>query len=311
MASGATPVTSAARSRSPGLHRFRGLLETGGVRLDEVAVRQAVANDHVQHGHQQREIGSGTHRQKQVGVARDGGEAWIGHNQLRPFVTGPPDVVGGDGGALADIGADHHDDFRGRDVAPRVGRAVHAQRAFVRRACRHHAEAPVVIDVPGSQRHARELAHQVRLLGSERSAAVDRHRIRAVLFLQLAQPARREIESFVPSRRAKAFVGAHQRIEQPVRMVTLQVALDALGAQHSAVERKLLPGLETDDVVVAHFELNSALLAAEAAMGLHQFFGLVAGISLPASLRHVVQMRAVAAGQLVQRKRRLSHSIAP
>jgi hypothetical protein len=46
------------------------------------------------------------------------------------------------------------------------------------------------------------------------------------------------------------------------------------------------------------------LLAAETGVGLEEFFGLVAG----ASLWYVVQMRAVATGQLVQRKRCLSQT---
>ena len=37
------------------------LLEAGGVRVDEVAVLQSVAQDHVQHAHQQREVGAGPH----------------------------------------------------------------------------------------------------------------------------------------------------------------------------------------------------------------------------------------------------------
>ncbi len=63
-------------------------------------------------------------------------------------------------------------------------------------------------------------------------------------------------------------------------MVALQVALDALGAKHAAVERKLLPRLEPGHAVVADLELNAALLAAEAAMGLHQLLALFARFSL-------------------------------
>ena len=42
------------------------------------------------------------------------------------------------------------------------------------------------------------------------------------------------------------------------------------GTEHAAVERELLPRLEADDLIVADLELNTALLAAEAAMRLHQ-----------------------------------------
>src|SRR4051812_35930762 len=59
-------------------------------------------------------------------------------------------------------------------------------------------------------------------------------------------------------------------------MRALQVALDALGAQHAAVERELFPRLEADDFVVTHLELNAALLAAEAAVRLDELLRFVA-----------------------------------
>ena len=49
-------------------------------------------------------------------------------------------------------------------------------------------------------------------------------------------------------------------------MIALQVAFDALGAKHSAVERKILPGLETDHTVVFHLQLNATLLTTKAAV---------------------------------------------
>ena len=59
-------------------------------------------------------------------------------------------------------------------------------------------------------------------------------------------------------------------VVQPVGMRALQVALDALRAEHAAVERELLPRLEADDLVVADLELDAALLAAEAAVRLDE-----------------------------------------
>ena len=94
-------------------------------------------------------------------------------------------------------------------------------------------------------------------------------------------------------------------------MIALQVALDALGAQHAAVEGKLLPWLKASHAVVANLELNAALLAAETAMGLDQLLGLIAGFSCPAARRGVIQVRTKAAVQFVQGTRRFSHVIAP
>src|SRR5262252_1963746 len=53
-------------------------------------------------------------------------------------------------------------------------------------------------------------------------------------------------------------------------MSALQVALHALRTEHAAVERKVLPRLEADDLVVTHLQLNAALLTTEAAMRLDQ-----------------------------------------
>ena len=297
--------------RIPRFHRFRGLLEAGSVRVDECPVGEPVADDHVQHAHQERKIGSRAHRQIQIGVARDRREARIGHNQLRALVARAPDVVGGDGGALADIRPDNHQNFRGGDVGPRVGRAIHPERPFVRCPGRHHAEAAVVIDVARTESDTRELADQVRLLGGERSAAIDRNGVLAVLLLQFAQTASREIERFVPFGPSKTVAGPHQRVEKAVRMVALQVPLDAFGTEHSAIEREVFPRLEARHPIVANLELNSALLSAEAAVSLHQLLWFLTRSLLPASGRGVVEMRPEMIPEFLECAGSFSHERSP
>ena len=44
---------------------------------------------------------------------------------------------------------------------------------------------------------------------------------------------------------------APQRGQEAIGMRALEVALHALRAQHPAIERELLPGLEADDLVVS------------------------------------------------------------
>ena len=94
-------------------------------------------------------------------------------------------------------------------------------------------------------------------------------------------------------------------------MVALHVALDAFGAKHAAVERKLLPWLEARHAVVADLELNAALLAAEAAVGLYELLALFARLTLPAARRSVIQMGTEAAVQFVLGTRHFSHVIPP
>ena len=71
--------------------------------------------------------------------------------------------------------------------------------------------------------------------------------------------------------------GGPNRGRQTIRMRALEVPLHTFRAQHSAIEWKFLPRLEADDFVVAHLELYAALLPAEAAMSLHEAFGLGTG----------------------------------
>src|SRR5690606_4098785 len=78
-----------------------------------------------------------------------------------------------------------------------------------------------------------------------------------------------------PGRRARVLlVGA----EQAIGMRLLQVSLDALRAQHPLVEGELVPVLDADDGVVLYLELQPTLLAAEAAMGLHEPVRLDTGV---------------------------------
>ncbi len=79
------------------------------------------------------------------------------------------------------------------------------------------------------------------------------------------------------------------RVQQAVGVAALQVPLDPLRAELALVERELVPGLEAHDLVVADLELDAALLAAEAAVGLHDPVDLEAGV--PATRRGPVQVR--------------------
>ena len=85
-------------------------------------------------------------------------------------------------------------------------------------------------------------------------------------------------------------------MQQPVGMRLLQVALDALRTQHALVEGKLLPRLEADDVVVLDLELDAALLAAEAAVGLDVLLRLDARVQT--AVPRVGEMRPELADRL-------------
>jgi hypothetical protein len=102
---------------------------------------------------------------------------------------------------------------------------------------------------------------------------------------------------------------ALERVEQAVGVGVLQVALHALGAQLALVERELVPRLEADDLVVLDLQDDAALLAAEAAVGLHLPVGVDAGV--PAARRRLVEVRAVAGDQLLLGDRVAGHQPNP
>jgi hypothetical protein len=66
-------------------------------------------------------------------------------------------------------------------------------------------------------------------------------------------------------------------------VTVLHVPLDALGAEHAAVGRKLFPRFKTDDVVFPDLQLNSALLSTETTMRFNQLLGGADGFFFPTS----------------------------
>ena len=91
-------------------------------------------------------------------------------------------------------------------------------------------------------------------------------------------------------------------------MFILKISLDPLWAEHSVVDRKLLPRLESDDLVVLNLELDSALHPAKTAMRLHQRARF---LFLPPAGRFVLQVRTVSIDELLFCKRRYCHPSAP
>ena len=182
--------------------------------------------------------------------------------------------------------------------------AVDARRPSSRlRAGRDHAEPAVVVDVGGAHGHPRELAHQVGLLVGERRAGEHGERVaaRAPPGCAGSRDAVRSSAASQPSSAEAPALDALERRQQPVRVLVLQVALHALGTELPAVEGELLPGLEADDLLVLHLELDAALLAAEAAVRLHEAVGLAVGA--PAAGRHALGVRPEARHELRQSTR--------
>ena len=142
-------------ARAPGdcarvirFHRFGHGLESGGVKGNELTVFEPVAQDHVQHTHEEQKIGSRAHRQIEIGLAADRRQARIHHDQMPSVVLEAPDVIRGDGRALTDIGPGNQQDLCFGDIAPGQWATIHAEGSLVRVTRRHHAQTAVVIHVP-------------------------------------------------------------------------------------------------------------------------------------------------------------------
>jgi hypothetical protein len=58
------------------------------------------------------------------------------------------------------------------------------------------------------------------------------------------------------------------------------------------VEGKFFPRLESDDLIPANFELDSALLTAETAVRLDELFCRISRFILPSTRRNIRRMRA-------------------
>ena len=272
------------------------LVETGRVGLDERAVDPVALDHDLEDAGKQRRVPARLDGQVQVARARHRRDARVLHDDLRALLAGLPDVVGRDRRALRDVRTGDPDDLGAHHVGPRVGRAIDAEGLLVGGARADHAQPAVVVDERRLQAHARELAEQVRLLRRETGAAEHADGARAVRGLETSDLRCDARDCLVVGHRAepggRRFIAA-ERGQQAIGVRPLQVALDALRAQHAAIERKLLPRLEADDLVVAHLQLNPALLSAEAAVGLDQALRFDAGRQPHARHRRQVGAEAV------------------
>src|SRR5262245_18821756 len=121
----------------------------------------------------------------QISLTRGGCFAWIDDDPASAVVALLPQKLIEYWKGLGAVGAGDQQDFGERDVAPRIRGAIHAEGFVVARGSGDHAQPSVVIDVPRAESGARELAHQVSLLGSQRRSRIDAERVFPVLRLQL------------------------------------------------------------------------------------------------------------------------------
>ncbi len=281
-------------------HGCCGVVEVDGVVVDEVVVEPVAFDQHMEHSAEQRRVGARTYGQEQVRCAGEWDDSGVLDDQLGAPVTCPPDVTGGDRERLGDVrtGDPHH--IGERDVAPRVRCPVDAERLLVPGAGRHHAEAAVVVQVRGVQREAGELSDEIALLVRQRNAGQHRERVVPVLGLDAFDRGHDLVEGLIPgdvSEPARCGGVAFHRMQQPVRVTALEVALDTFRAELAFVERELVPRFEPDDRVVVDLQLDTALLTAEAAVRVDDLVDGQPGV--PSARRSFVEVRPVTGDQFL------------
>src|SRR5262249_50387291 len=149
---------------------------------------------------------------------------------LRAVFTRLPDIVGGDWRAFGHVGAADPDDFGLENVRPWIGRAINPEGLLIPCGRADHAQAPVVINVGGLQRDARELTHQVSFLNRQARAAQNGKSVIAVCGLNALNFKRDVVYRLVVRDGAKAALRrfiAFESSQQAVRVRALKVSLYA------------------------------------------------------------------------------------
>ena len=272
------------------LHRRRRFFKAARVVGDELVVEPVMFDELMQDRAVERGVAAWSDRQMQIGGARDRSQPRIDDDKLRAVVARLPDPVSERRKRFTDVRAADHDDFGVLEIGVIIRSAVQAEGLLVSRAGADHAEPAVVIEIARLERDSGELADEVALFIRQRNTREHRKGIAAVLALDALDFRDRSAERVLPIRAPEAGAfGSLERIQQPVGMIVLQVALDAFRTKPAFVERELFPRFEADDLVVFDQQLDAALHPAETAMGLDDLVRLVAsGIALA---RRVVQMR--------------------
>ena len=209
-------------------------LETLGARGDEVVVAQALVDDDVEHGVEERNVAPRGEAHHAVGVLAEDQAARVEHDQLRPAFGGLFEPGGGDGVVCRRVaaGEDHYVGLRrlhegGGDCARADAFHQRGDRAGV-------AQPGAVVYVVGAEARAHQLLEQPGLLIRTLRAAEAGEHARAVGVEQAAQACGGELERLVPARRAEVAERAG-RVEGWIHALGHALAADQRGRQAAAV----------------------------------------------------------------------------
>jgi hypothetical protein len=155
---------------------------------DEFCVDVPVFDEQMQDAVEQGQIRSRTDRQVQVGILGGGGTARVDDDQLGARLEPVCHPQEQDGVTVGHVGPDHEEQVGAVEVGVGAGWAVGSQRLLVTRSGACHTQPRVRLDVDGAQKAFGEFGGQILRFQRHLTRDVQRHRVRAVLIDDRAQP---------------------------------------------------------------------------------------------------------------------------
>ena len=185
-------------------------------------------------------VGAGGQAQVQVGGGSSSA-AGVGDYQLPAVAALGLKVLHYGGHSLGYVAADQEYDLGLGYILQREGQApVNPEGPDASSGSRGHTEAPVVVNVGGTQGHASELAQQVSLFVGQGTAAKNAHRIGAVVGPGLLEGGGHPAQRVLPGCRGQVAGGAaDQGSQQAVGVSQGSGGSPALDAQGALVHRKI------------------------------------------------------------------------
>jgi hypothetical protein len=241
--------------RRPFLHARRQRVKADGVFLDELVIEPVPFDHEVQDAIEKGHIPSGFDRQKQITRPRNRCDTWIDDDDLRTIFARLPDIFCRNGCALSDIGSTDPYEVSLGNIAPRIGRAIDSKGLLIARRRAHHAQPTVVVNIGSPKSESCELPNQVRFFSRQTRTREDGKGICTMFGLDAldgtGNPCNRRLVFNRMKPACRRFI-ALQRRKQTIRMRSLEIPLHTLGTEHPAIERKLQPRFESNDLFVLY-----------------------------------------------------------
>ncbi|KAG1647471.1 hypothetical protein GQR58_030576 [Nymphon striatum] len=238
-----------------------------GAVADELVIHQPEPVDFAKQTVEDRGVGPGPDRKVQIARLHKAGSSRVDHNDRAAPLPYLRQQLGEDHReSRRDIGARNHHNLSARQFAQWGHHPVGPKRLAVRRACRSHAEAPVVVDMARPHGQASKLANQVCLLVRERPSGEHGICVGAMSLRQTQKPVGRNVERFIPVDLDKVVVPAHQGQRDSILVLHLLMCRYTFRAEGALGERRTLPAHRRLHNTIGDAEFHAAVQCAVGAV---------------------------------------------